>query len=160
MAIKTFTGPYKPAYGITISIQTDSFADEPSVPNSTSFYDLATKLVYYKNSSAQIINPLTKSQKGTTTASAADLTLPTDGDMFQISGTTTINAIMTAGWTSGFSIILEFTGSTTLKHNTAGGAGTAVCKLAGSADFTTAADSVIGLYYNGTVWQETFRKTA
>lgn len=101
-----------------------------------------------------------RSSKGANVASANDLTLGNDGNAFTITGTTTINGIASANWASGNVIYLLFSGALTLKHNTAAGAGFASLKLAGSADLTTAADTLISLMYDGTVWQEISRKVA
>ena len=90
---------------------------------------------------------------------ANDLTLGAANE-FLVSGNTQINAITTAGWTAGSRVTLIFSGTPTVKHNTAGGGGTAVLFLAGSVDFVAAANSVLGLEYDGTQWQETFRKVA
>lgn len=77
-----------------------------------------------------------------------------------VAGSTTINALLTAGWTAGSAVTLKFSGAPLVKHNTAGGAGTAVMFLAASLDFQAAADSILGLVYDGTQWHETFRKVA
>lgn len=96
--------------------------------------------------------------KGTNTAAANNLTLPVDGNLVTITGNTQINAITTSNWQAGSHITLLFTGTPTVKHNTAGGAGTAVLFLAGSVDLTASNNTVLGLVYDGTQWQETFRK--
>ena len=57
-------------------------------------------------------------------------------------------------------MVLIFSGAPTVKHNTAGGAGTAVMKLEGSVDFAAAADSVLAFTYDGSAWQEESRKVA
>lgn len=101
-----------------------------------------------------------QTDKGVDVASANNLTLGTDGNLFVITGNTQINAITTANWQAGSQIILVFSGAPTVKHNTAGGAGTAVMFLAGSVDLVAAANTVLGLVYDGTQWQETFRKVA
>lgn len=89
---------------------------------------------------------------------ANDLTLGSANQNI-VSGATTINAITTTGWQAGSSVTLVFSSTPTVKHNTAGGAGTAKMLLAGSTDFTAAANSVLGLEFDGTQWQETFRKS-
>lgn len=96
--------------------------------------------------------------KGADVASANDLTLGSDGNVFVITGTTTINAITTANWQAGSEITLVFTGATTVKHNTAGGGGTARMFLAGSVDLSTANHTTLTLVYDGTQWQEKSRK--
>lgn len=100
------------------------------------------------------------SSKGADVASANDLTLGGDGNCFTITGVVQINAITTTNWISGSHITLIFSGATTVKHNTAGGAGTAVLLLAGSVDLITSANTVLGLVYDGTQWQEMYRKAA
>jgi hypothetical protein len=97
---------------------------------------------------------------GASIAAANNLTLGLDGNTFTITGNTTINAITTANWNAGTHITLMFTGTPTIKNNTAGGAGTAVLLLAGSADLIAANNTILGLFYDGTQWQETFRKVA
>lgn len=98
--------------------------------------------------------------EGASIAAANSLTLGADGNTFLITGNTQINAITTSGWTAGSYITLLFSGTPTVKNNTAGGAGTAVLLLSGSADLTAANNTVLGLFYDGTQWQETFRKVA
>ena len=96
---------------------------------------------------------------GTDTAAANDLTLPVDGNVFTITGNTQINAITTANWQGG-PVYLRFSGTPTVKHNTAGGAGTSPILLQGSADLVCALNTVLMLIYDGANWQEVSRKTA
>jgi hypothetical protein len=97
-------------------------------------------------------------KKGTGTATASDLTIPSDGNLFTISvGTGTLTAIVTSGWQAGSVVILTFSGDVTVKYNTAGGAGTAKILLEGAMDFVFHSPDVLGLQYDGTVWQEIFR---
>lgn len=88
---------------------------------------------------------------------ANDLTLPADGNIHPVSGNTTINAITTSGWSAGSIVYLIFSGTPTLKNNTAGGAGTAVMFLAGAVDFAATASDVLTLVYNGSAWFEVCR---
>lgn len=94
---------------------------------------------------------------GVVVASANNLTLGGDGNMFHISGTTTINAITVANWQAGSEITLIFDGSLTVKNNTAGGGGTAVMKLAGAVDFAATADDELTLSYDGIIFREKSR---
>jgi hypothetical protein len=98
--------------------------------------------------------------KGANVASANNLTLGTDGNLFHITGTVQINAITVANWQAGSDVTFIFDGITTVKHNTAGGAGTAPIILAGAVDFTTAVNDAIILSYDGTSWHEVGRKLA
>lgn len=97
--------------------------------------------------------------KGADIASAGDLTLGSDGNTFVITGTTTINAI-SAKMIAGTVYHLIFSGALIVKHNTAGGAGTAKIFLNLSLDLTTAANTVLTLVYDGTQFQEVCRKVA
>lgn len=94
---------------------------------------------------------------GTATASANDLTLPKDGNVFHITGATQLNAIVTSGWPAGSEITLIFNSNPTVKNNTAGGGGTALLLLAGGADFSATANDVLKLVYDGTSWFEVSR---
>lgn len=97
---------------------------------------------------------------GANVTAANNLTLGADGNLFTITGNTQINAITTSNWQSGSVVRLLFTGTPTVKNNTAGGAGTAVILLSGGTDFAAAANDVLTLTYNGTAWNEAVRKTA
>ena len=78
-------------------------------------------------------------------------------NVFHITGTTTINAITIANWQAGSEVVLIFDGSVTVKHNTAGGAGTAVMLLSAAGDFSATANDVLTLVYDGTSWFEKCR---
>lgn len=90
-------------------------------------------------------------------ASAGDMTLGSDGNLFRVTGTTTINGIASAGWGTFSEITLYFTASVTVKHNTAASAGFKSFLLAGAADFSATADDTLNLFYDGTVWREKSR---
>jgi len=91
-----------------------------------------------------------------TVASANNLTLTT-GNVFSITGTTTVNAITTTNWQAGSIIILIFASTPTVKNNTAGGASTAKMLLNGGVDFSATANDVLTLIYDGTNWLECSR---
>jgi len=95
--------------------------------------------------------------KGANVASAGNLTLGSAGNSFSITGTTTINAITTTNWQAGSIIILIFASTPTVKHNTAGGAGTAKMLLNGGVNFVATANDVLTLIYDGTNWLECSR---
>lgn len=92
--------------------------------------------------------------------SSNNLTVGGDGNIFKVTGNTQVNAITISDWQEGSQIVLEFTGTPTVKHNTAGGAGTAPIFLAGSVDLIAGAGDSLSLYYNGTYWHEQSRKIA
>lgn len=95
--------------------------------------------------------------KGANIAAANNLTLGADGTLFHITGATQINAITTTNWQAGSEITLIFDSTPTVKHNTAGGAGTAVLLLAGAVDFVATANDTLTLVYDGTSWFEKAR---
>lgn len=95
--------------------------------------------------------------KGSDVTAANDLVL-TEGNVFTVTGNTQINAITTARWQAGSIVVLIFSGTPTVKDNTAGSAGTARIFLSGSVDLVAAANTVLTLVYDGTQWQEMSRK--
>lgn len=109
------------------------------------FYHDQTKGVI--SSGAGGVNVATRfhETQGADVASANDLTLGLDGNVFEITGAVQINAITTATWLNGSQITLLFTSTPTVKNNTAGGAGTAVLLLDGGADFVASAGDTLTL---------------
>lgn len=78
-----------------------------------------------------------------------------DGNRADVTGTTTVNFLSTAGWTAGSMVVLRFTGVLSLKHNTAAPpAATAAFDLSGSADLATVNGTRIALVYNGAKWEQ------
>lgn len=98
--------------------------------------------------------------QGADVASANDLTLGNDGNAFEITGATQINAITTKSWQNGSQITMLFTANPTVKHNTAGGAGTAVMLLAGSADFAATAGDTLTLLLSEIGGSQAWRELA
>lgn len=84
---------------------------------------------------------LTTTAKGANIASAATLTLGTDGNYFQVTGTTGITGISSAP--AGTEIILEFQGALLLTHN-----GTSLI-LRGATNYTTVAGDVLRFISEG-----------
>ena len=95
--------------------------------------------------------------KGADIASASGLTLGTDGNVFDITGTTTINTITPTNWQAGSVIILQFDGILTVTHNSGG---TNDILLAGATNFVTSAGNTLTLFFNGTDWIETARNAS
>jgi len=105
--------------------------------------------------SEQAMTGRMKGAKGIDVVAANDLTLGTDGNFFIITGNTQINAIATSGWQAGAEVTLLFTGTPTVKHNTAGAGGFASFLLHGSVDLAAANNTILKLIYDGTNWQQT-----
>lgn len=95
-------------------------------------------------------NVFTKSQtwkQGADVASAAALAVNIDGNMFDVTGTTTITSINSKG--VGTLIVLQFDGALTLTHHATD------MKLQGGQNRTTAAGDIIVLYeYASGDWRE------
>ncbi len=92
--------------------------------------------------------------KGANVASANILTLGTDGNVFTITGTTTINEILATGWQAGSTIILEFAGILTVTNNSGG---TNDIILGDGTNYTTAAGESLELWLDGVDWREISR---
>jgi hypothetical protein len=91
------------------------------------------------------------------TASATTLTLPTNpaGNLFPITGTTTVNGITTSGWQAGSRFILELPSGITITHNSgAPGGGAVAIQLNAAANLTTARVTMLELVYNGTFFYQ------
>ena len=96
--------------------------------------------------------------QGSDVASADEIVLGTDGNYFDITGTTTINHIRNTGWTAGSMMTLQFDGSVTVTHNVGGAAGAeADILLAGAVDFSATAGDTLTLRYDGTTFREIAR---
>ena len=84
--------------------------------------------------------------QGANIASASALALGTDGNLFNITGTTAITSFTSVPQAGGI-VVLTFAGALTLTHGSN-------IKLHGAANFTTAADSFIVLISDGTnMWE-------
>jgi len=94
--------------------------------------------------------------EGAPVASTTNLTLGSDGNVFQITGTTTIDNIIATGWQSGSVVRLYFNGILTMKNNTGGGGGTKLF-LFGGVDYVTADKKMITLVLTNNGWIEAAR---
>lgn len=88
---------------------------------------------------------------GADVASANDMVLGSDGNVFSITGTTQINTISASGWQKGSHVVLLFDTSVTVKHNTAGTG--ALLLLPGAADFSATANDIMEFVFDGTSWR-------
>jgi len=73
------------------------------------------------------------------------MTLGTDGNLFEITGTNSITLISNVGWVNGSEVTLMFTSTATLVNGTASSGTNITMKLAGAVDFVASADDVITL---------------
>lgn len=87
-------------------------------------------------------------QRGTPTASAATVTLPTDGTVISITGTTPITDLAASDRVR--LVILEFAAALTVTHGN-------LIALANSQNFVTVAGDYLVLHWTGSLWREVAR---
>jgi len=87
---------------------------------------------------------------GSNVASATPLPVPVAG-VYHVTGTTGFNTITATGLVKGVEVSLIFDGALTVTT------GTGNLRLAGAANFTSSADDVLTLIYDGTNWYEKCR---
>lgn len=97
--------------------------------------------------------------QGAQVASANNLSLGTDGNYFQITGTTQINLLSSVGWQGGSVVTLKFNSTPTVKHNQTVSGNNRPILLAGAVDFVATANDTLTLRYDSTdtVWYEMSR---
>ena len=100
-------------------------------------------------------------QQGADVASANNLVLGTDGNAFEITGTTQINLIANTGRVNGAIVNLIFTSNPTVKNGQATSGSNITILLAGAADFVASSNDVLTLMLcevGGTqAWREVCR---
>ena len=102
----------------------------------------------------------TQGDKGDDVASAGTITL-TEGTLFDITGTTSIDYITTTTWKKGSIIHLQFDSGITINHNTGSvPANTEAIFLDGSANTVLTAGSTLTLIFDDVFWRELGRMTA
>jgi len=98
--------------------------------------------------------------KGADISSAGTITL-TEGNYFDITGTTAIDHVTTTTWKEGTKVTLQFDSAITINHNTATPpANTEALFLNGSVNFSATAGSTLSIVYDGGYWREISRMTA
>lgn len=147
------------AGGINIDVPTSDFVT--LLVNTVDEYEFsATQADWHDNNLINLGRTLLVNRfqydKGADVASANILTLGDDGNVFDITGTTTINEILATNWQAGSVIHLQFDGILTVTNNSGG---TNDILLGDGMNFTTAAGDVLSLFFNGTDWQEICRST-
>lgn len=123
-----------------------------TMPDSS--YTFETGLKVDERQSTLTLGRLQESQGGNVSSSGT-LTLGTDGNHFNITGTTTINYIDNTDWQDGAVISFKFTASVTVTHNAASPTVTdrPIFLKAGS-DLSATADTTLLLRLIGNTWYE------
>jgi hypothetical protein len=88
---------------------------------------------------------LEQTQGGDVTSLSGAISVGTDGNAFELTGTNTITLISNVGWQNGSEITFVFTSTATLTDGTANSGTDIGMELAGGANFTGSADDVITL---------------
>jgi hypothetical protein len=102
----------------------------------------------------------THGDKGDDVASGGTITL-TEGTLFDITGTTSIDYITTTTWKKGSVIHLQFDSGITINHDTGTvPANTEAIFLDGSANAVLTAGSTLTLIFDDVYWREISRMTA
>jgi hypothetical protein len=91
------------------------------------------------------INGRLNQKQGADVASANNLSLGLDGNVFEITGTTEIQLISNVGWQNGSMVILLFTSTPTVKHSTATSSTNITILLAGATDFVASGGDTLTL---------------
>ena len=114
-----------------------------------------TERMRLNNQGSLILTGRLQGDKGADVASADEIALGTDGNYFDITGTTTINHITKTNWQAGSVVVLQFDASVTVTHNAGSPTGTeASIILEGGVDFSAAAGDTLPLVYDGTTFRE------
>jgi len=111
----------------------------------------AAQITDFKNT---FFNKRSQGNKGPDITSSSTLTL-SNGNLFAITGTTTINYITTTGWKQGSIICLDFHSNITVNHNSSSPASTsAALYLNNSGLFSFKSGSTLTLIYDDNYWRE------
>jgi len=84
-------------------------------------------------------------KQGADVTSANNLTLGSDGNTFEITGTTQVNLIANTNWQNGSEITLFLASGITVKHGQATSGSNITISLSGAADLVTAAETALTL---------------
>lgn len=114
------------------------------------------------NSTALTLGIRMLQKQGADVASATNLTLGSDGNAFEITGTTTIDLILITGWQNGSVVRLVFNESLTVRHGIATSGSNVTILLAGAANFSATANDTLTLMLcettaGGQAWREVAR---
>lgn len=111
----------------------------------------------YDGGGIQLTSSRLRQAQGASQACANDITLGSDGNLFLLTGNTNLQRLATAGWQAGSVVWLQFSGTPTVVRAVAGGGGFASILLTGGANLVCTANTLLGLVYDGTNWNEIAR---
>lgn len=105
----------------------------------------------------QLMNLRFQLAKGSNVASATSMGLGAGGNLFQITGSTTISRISSTNWTDGSEVTLRLPSGITIEHMSASGSGAQI-NLTGATNLTTTAVTYLHLLLDGGEWIEMYRR--
>lgn len=116
------------------------------------FREVTTELFKINEVSGFVASRRIQGLKGADVASGSTITL-VDGNFFDVTGTTQIDAMISTNWQAGSVVSLHFDAGVTVGHNI-GGDG---FFLAGAVNFVATADDTLTVVWNGNRWEELSR---
>jgi hypothetical protein len=116
-------------------------------------------IISFEGNKTTRLNGRLQYKTGANVASSNTITLGYDGNVFPITGSTQMHAIVYTDWDAGAIVYLKFTGSPLIKHNDTSGTGSNsdLFWLAGGVDFAASPNDVLGLMWDGVAWLEVSR---
>jgi len=109
-----------------------------------------------------LITDLQLNKQGTDIASGTNIVIPTDGNLFELTGTTKVDLIANTGWQDGQQVTLIANESVVIDHGTSTSGANITLQLAGAADYSMTAGDVLVLVLasttaGGQAWREITR---
>lgn len=98
-----------------------------------------------KTDASFLVGAALKQTQGADVASANNLVLGNDGNLFEITGTTQVNLLSNVGWQNGQVVTLMFTSTVTVKHGQTTSTTNIRIDLAGAVDFAATASDTLTL---------------
>jgi len=103
-----------------------------------------------------------QSRQGTDIASATNIVIPSDGDVFELTGTTKVDLIASTGRQNGATVVLVANESVVIDHGTATSGSNITILLNGAGDFSMTANDTLTLCLcettaGGQAWREVAR---
>lgn len=93
--------------------------------------------------------------RGANVASATTITAGNDGNLFPLTGVTTVSGLVTTNWQNGSEVVLEVPSGIRIAHNSPfPGASAVNFQLRDSTDITTTKTTLFPFRFNGTSWYE------
>lgn len=145
---------------VTGTIATHYIAGAPIASTNVTFSNLALSL--FVDSGASRFDGAIIGSQGTDIASGTTIVIPTDGNVFELTGTTAVTLITKTNYQDGHTITLIANENVTITNGTATSGSDITIKLAGAANYSMTADDTLTLCLCSTTagaqaWREVSR---